>query len=97
MSKGRILKLVEINGRGRSGLAATLPDQVHSQSECLLSWTNQQPPSKATLVRGAGETDWWTPTRSVRPSSRARKGAPKHGKPAAGKQAGTQRCRRVGA
>jgi len=98
MSKRCILKLVETNGRGRSGLAAALPGQLHSHSGCLLPWTNQQPPSTATLVRGAGETDWWTSTRSVRPSSHAAKsGAPKHGRPAAGKQAGTQRCRLVGA
>jgi hypothetical protein len=69
MSEGRILKLVERNGRGRSSRAAALPRRLHSQSGCLLSWTNQQPPSTATLIRGAGETDWWTPTRSVRLSS----------------------------
>lgn len=64
MSKGRILKPFEKNGRGQSGLAAALPGQLHRQLACLLSWTIQQPPSTATLVRGAGETDWWTSTRS---------------------------------
>jgi len=71
MSTGSMLKLFEVNGRERSGLAAALPGQLHSQSGCLLLWTNQRPPCTATQVRGAGETDWWTPARSVRPSSRA--------------------------
>lgn len=71
MSKRRMLKLFELNGRGRSGLAAALPGQFHSQSGSLLPWTSQQPPCTGTQVRGAGETDWWTSTRSVRPSSRA--------------------------
>jgi hypothetical protein len=71
--------LFEKNGRGRSGLAAALPGQRHSRSGSLPSWTNQQPPCTGTQVRGAEETDWWTSTRSVRPSSRAAKsGAQKH-------------------
>ena len=36
MSKRRMLKLAENNGRGRSGLAAALPGQLHSQSGSLL-------------------------------------------------------------
>jgi hypothetical protein len=32
MSKGSMLKLIERNGRGQSGLAAALPEQLHSQS-----------------------------------------------------------------
>jgi hypothetical protein len=71
MSKGSMLKLSETNGRGQSGQAVALPGQLHSRSGCLLLWTTQQPPCTGTQVRGAGETDWWTPTRSVRPSSRA--------------------------
>jgi hypothetical protein len=71
MSKGSMLKLFELNGRGRSGMAVALPGQLHSQSGRLLLWTIQQPPCTGTQARGAGETDWWTPTRSVRPSSRA--------------------------
>lgn len=81
MSKRRILKSVETNGRGQSSLAAILPGRLHSSSGCLLPWTTQQQPRTGTLVRGAGETDWWTSTRSVRPSSRARcstAGAQKH-------------------
>ncbi len=35
-------------------------------------------PALRTQVRGAGETDWWTSTRSVRPSSRVSVGAQKH-------------------
>ena len=35
MSKRRMLKLFEKNGRGRSGLAAALPVQPHSQSASL--------------------------------------------------------------
>jgi hypothetical protein len=69
MSKRRILKLFEENGCGKSGLAYALPGQLHSRSGCLLPWTIQQPPSTGTLVRGAGEIDWWTSTRSVRPSN----------------------------
>jgi hypothetical protein len=72
MSKRRISKLFETNGRGQSSRAAALPGQLRSRSACLLPWTIQQPPSTATLVRGAGEIDWWTSTRSVRPSSHAR-------------------------
>ena len=71
MSKGSMLELSELNGRGQSRMAAALPGQLHSQSGSLLPWTIQQPPCTGTQVRGAGETDWWTPTRSVRPSSRA--------------------------
>ena len=71
MSKGSMLKLFELNGRGQSITAVALPGQPHSQSGCLLLWTIQQPPCTGTQARGAGETDWWTPTRSVRPSSRA--------------------------
>jgi len=81
--------LFETNGRGRSCWAVALPEQLHSLSGSLLPWMIQQPPSTGTLVRGAGETDWWTSTRSVRPSSRALR-AQKHGtRPAAGRQAGT--------
>ena len=96
MSKGSMLKLIETNGRGQSGLAAALPVQLHSSSGCLLLWTNQLPPCTRTQVRGAGETDGWTPTRSVRPSSRVRR-ARRSTVEAAGKQAGTQTCRRGGA
>jgi hypothetical protein len=71
MSKRSMLKLFESNGRGRPCLVVALPGQLHSQSGSLLPWTTQQPPSTGTLVRGAGETDWWTSTRSVRPSSHA--------------------------
>jgi len=72
MAKRSMLRLFESNGRGRSGLAVALPGQLHSQSGSLLPWTTQQPPSTGILVRGAGETNWWTSTRSVRPSSRVR-------------------------
>jgi len=75
MSKGSMLGLFELNGRGRSGMAVALPGQLHSQSGSLLPWTIEQPPCTGTQVRGARETDWWTPTRSVRPSSRASKRA----------------------
>src|SRR5690348_16231545 len=71
MSKGSMLKLFELNGRGQSLTAVALPGQHHSQSGCFLLWTIQQPPCTGTQARGAGETDWWTLTRSVRPSSRA--------------------------
>ena len=37
-----------------------MPGQFHSQTGSLLPWTIQQPPSIGTLVRGAGETVWWT-------------------------------------
>jgi hypothetical protein len=96
---GSMLKLIETIGRGQSGLAAALPGQLHSQSGCLLLWTTQQPNSTGTLVIGAGETDWWTPTTSVRPSSRATGVgvACRSTEGAAGKQAGTQTCRCVGA
>ena len=57
MSKRSMLKQFEINGRGRSSLVVALPGLLHSKSGCLLPWTNQRPPSTATLVRGAGETD----------------------------------------
>ena len=61
MSKGSMLKLFELYGRGRSGLAVALPGQLHSQSGCLLLWTIQQPPCTGTQVRGAGETDMVDP------------------------------------
>jgi hypothetical protein len=95
MSKRRMLMLFERNGRGRSGLAAALPGQHHSRSGSLLSWTNQQPPCTGTQVRGSEETDWWTSTRSVRPSSRAVDPARRSTEGVAGRQAGTQTCRCV--
>lgn len=99
MSKRSMLRLFELKRAWAAGSGVALPGQLHSQLGCLLPWTNQQPPSTGTLVRGAGETDWWTSTRSVRPSSHAQfKSVRKHGiPPAAGKQAGTQTCRCVGA
>jgi hypothetical protein len=53
MSKGSMLKLFELNGRGQSGLAAALPGQLHSQSGCLLPWMIQQPPREKT-----GQRSW---------------------------------------
>ena len=49
MSKRRILKLFEKNGRGRFGLRTA--GQM-SQSAFLLSWTIQQPPSTGTRLGG---------------------------------------------
>ena len=72
MSKGRILKLAATRGirawmdgvhriAGRSFIA--------SQDVCFPGRTSNRPAVR-TQVRGAGETDWWTSTRSERPSSR---------------------------
>lgn len=73
--RGACWSCLRSNGRGGSSLAFALPGQLHSWSGSLLPWTNQQPPCTGTQVRGAEETDWWTSTRFVRPSSRARSGS----------------------
>jgi hypothetical protein len=57
MSKGSMLGLFELNGRGRSIKGVALPGQLHSHSGSLLLWTNQQPPCTGTQVRGAEETE----------------------------------------
>jgi hypothetical protein len=99
MSKRSMLKLFEENGRGRAVKLAALPGQLHSQPGCLLPWTIQQPPCVETRSEGLVKlTGGPLPDPLGHPAASAQAGAQKHGTPpAAGKQAGTQTCRLVGA
>jgi hypothetical protein len=88
MSKGSMLKLFELNGRGQSMTAVALPGQPHSQSGRLLLWTIQsnrpvQEPRPEGLVKLIGG-----PRPGPLGHPAALSGAQKHGTPAAGKQAG---------
>ena len=94
MSKGRILKLAA-NRDTRAWM-----DTIHriagrsfiaSQDVCFPGRTRNRPAVR-TQVRGAGETDWWTPTRSVRPSSRVDVGRAEAPEGLLVDKGGTQRC-----
>lgn len=57
MSKRRMLSRLSKTGMDGCSFAVALPGRLHSQSGSLLPGTTQPPPSTATLVRGAGETE----------------------------------------
>ena len=87
MSKGSMLKLVELNGRGQSIAAVALPGQLHSQSDVFYSGRSSNRPVQELRSEGLVKLIGG-PRPGPLGHPAASQGAQKHGKPAAGKQAG---------
>jgi hypothetical protein len=79
MSERSMLKLFEVKRAWTvQRRASHCRDSFIAGQEVYFLGRSSDRPALRTQVRGAGETDRWTSTRSVRPSSRASVGAQKH-------------------